>query len=584
MSQNERSSFARLMEFAAQCRGKMAVSVLFAILGAVCGMVPYFAASDVIVRICTGEPELGPVAADTAIALAGYLGSVWLGTLSTVVSHRSAYTVLRNVRMALADKLSRVPLGVVTGRPSGSFKTLIMDTVEKLELPLAHMIPELTANLLVPILIFAYMFYLDWRIALVSLATIPLGIVCYMGMLKDYEARYARVLAANKNMDAAVVEYVGGIQVIKTFNQNTRSYEKYMDAVTESRDAKATWFAQTNKYYVPGVVVTSASLLSVLPLGAYLYMTGGMAASTLITCIILSLGLVKPLIQALRYTDSLAMVDSTVKEVSSLLEIEEMDRPSTPVEIPDCRIVFDHVSFGYGSVEVLHDVTFAAAPRGITALVGPSGSGKSTVARLIASFWEASGGTVSIGGVDVRKMPLDQVMDTVSYVTQDNYLFNVSLAGNIRMGRPDATDEEVREAARKARCHDFISELPDGYTTLAGDAGGRLSGGERQRVAIARAILKDSPIVLLDEATAFTDPENEVAIQQSISELVEDKVLIVIAHHLSTIVNASTIVVLDDGRVSAQGTHTELLENSPLYRGLWAAQSDSRDEECGVRA
>ena len=206
------------------------------------------------------------------------------------------------------------------------------------------------------------------------------------------------------------------------------------------------------------------------------------------------------------------------------------------------------------------------------------------MARLIASFWEASGGTVSIGGVDVRNMPLEQVMDTVSYVTQDNYLFNVPLAESIRMGRPDATDEEVREAARKARCHDFISNLPGGYDTLAGDAGGRLSGGERQRVAIARAILKDSPIVLLDEATAFTDPLNEVAIQQSISELVEDKILIVIAHHLSTIVNAKTIIVLDDGRVSAQGTHTELLETSPLYRSLWEAQSDSRDEECGVGA
>ena len=211
-------------------------------------------------------------------------------------------------------------------------------------------------------------------------------------------------------------------------------------------------------------------------------------------------------------------------------------------------------------------------------------TGVQTCALPIASFWEASGGTVSIGGVDVRTMPLDQVMDTVSYVTQDNYLFNASLADNIRMGRPDATDEEVREAARKARCHDFISELPDGYATRAGDAGGRLSGGERQRVAIARAILKDSPIVLLDEATAFTDPENEVAIQHSISELVEDKVLIVIAHHLSTIVNASTIIVLDDGRVSAQGTHAELFENSPLYRSLWEAQSDTCDEECAVKA
>lgn len=566
------------MAFASQCKGKLAASVLFAVLGAACGIVPYGAASDIIVRICSDDFTLWPIGADALVALVGYLGSVWLSTVSTMISHKSAYTVLRNVRMALVGKLSRMPLGMVTGRPSGTFKTLIMDTVEKLELPLAHMIPELTANLLIPVFMLGYLFSLDWRIALISLITIPIGIGCYFGMLKDYEARYARVLAANKNMDAAVVEYIGGIKVIKTFNQNAASYDTYANAVDESEAAKATWFKQTNGFYVAGIAIMPACLLGVLPLGAYLYATGGIEVATLITCIILALGLVKPLIQALRYTDSLAMVNSTVNEVAALLDAEEMNRPEDPVMLDDYRISFDRVRFGYGEKEVLHGVTFDAAPKGITALVGPSGSGKSTIARLIASFWEADEGAVRIGGVDVRQIPLNQAMDTISYVTQDNYLFNVSIRDNIRMGKPDATDEEVEAAAAKARCHDFILELPDGYDTLAGDAGGRLSGGERQRVAIARAILKDAPIVLLDEATAFTDPENEVAIQQSISQLVEDKILIVIAHHLSTIVDANTIVVVDQGKVSAQGTHEELLGTSTLYRDLWEAQRDTDDE------
>lgn len=563
------------MSFAREAHGGLTASVVLAVLGAAAGIVPYIAAAQILTLICAGMYELGPIATAASVALVGYLGSVWLASASTIISHRCAFITLNSIRKALTDKLSRVPMGTVLDQPSGTFKTLIVDTVEKLELPLAHMVPELTANTLIPVLMLAYLFVLDWRLALISLITIPVGICCYMGMMKDYGPRYARVLDASKNMDAAIVEYIGGIEVIKGFNQSTASYGRYVDAVRANEDAKVTWFRQTNPFYVAGVTIMPSCLIGVLPLGSLLYLSGDISASALITCIILALGLVKPLMQALRYTDSLAMVDSTVAEVSTLLDAPEMKRPSTPVEIPNYRITFDKVSFGYGKEEVLHGISLAIEPHAMTALVGPSGSGKSTVARLIASFWEADGGSVGIGGIDVKNIPLEQVMRSISYVTQDNYLFDLSVRENIRMGKPDASDAEVEEAAQRASCHEFICALPAGYDTCVGSAGARLSGGERQRIAIARAVLKDAPIVILDEATAFTDPENEAAIQASISGLVAGKTLIIIAHHLSTIVGADKIVVMDHGRVSAEGTHHELLESSLLYRSLWNAQQEA---------
>ncbi|AKT49921.1 multidrug ABC transporter permease [Olsenella sp. oral taxon 807] len=563
------------MSFAREAYGGLTASVVFAVLGAAAGIVPYIAAAQILTLVCAGMYELGPIAAAASVALVGYLGSVWLASASTIISHRCAFITLNSIRKALTDKLSRVPMGTVLDQPSGTFKTLIVDTVEKLELPLAHMVPELTANTLIPVLMLAYLFVLDWRLALISLITIPVGICCYMGMMKDYGPRYARVLDASKNMDAAIVEYIGGIEVIKGFNQSTASYGRYVDAVRANEDAKVTWFRQTNPFYVAGVTIMPSCLIGVLPLGSLLYLSGDISASALITCIILALGLVKPLMQALRYTDSLAMVDSTVAEVSTLLDAPEMKRPSTPVEIPDYRITFDKVSFGYGKEEVLHGISLAIEPHAMTALVGPSGSGKSTVARLIASFWEADGGSVGIGGIDVKDIPLEQVMRSISYVTQDNYLFDLTVRENIRMGKPDASDAEVEEAAQRASCHEFICALPAGYDTCVGSAGARLSGGERQRIAIARAVLKNAPIVILDEATAFTDPENEAAIQASISGLVTGKTLIIIAHHLSTIVGADKIVVMDHGRISAEGTHHGLLESSPLYRSLWNAQQEA---------
>jgi len=575
----EKTALQYLLELAKPCKKLLVTSVIFAVLGAAAGIIPYIAVTRLIIRICARDYTLQAIFVTALIALAGYLGQLYLSTLSTIRSHRAAFTVLRNIRMQLTAKLSRVPMGFILDTPSGKFKTMLVDTVEKLELPLAHIIPELTANLLIPFLMLVYFFYLDWRLALTAFATFPLGLICYMGMMKDYEKRYAKVLTASKNMDAATVEYIGGIEVIKAFNQSTVSYRKYTEAIAENENAKAEWFKKTNPYYAAGIAIAPSSLLGVLPLGCWFFIHGSISAGSFISCIILSLGLIAPLIQALRYTDSLAMVDSTVKEIAKLLEAEEMNRPKNAVPIKENTIAFSHVSFAYSDTEVLHDISFQAVPNGMTAFVGPSGSGKSTIARLIASFWEASKGSVMIGGCDVRNIPLSQVMERVGYVSQDNYLFHLSIRENIRIGKPDATNAEIEQAAKKASCHEFISALPQGYDTVAGDGGNNLSGGEKQRIAIARAILKDSPIIVLDEATAFTDPENEAVIQRSIGELVAGKTLIVIAHRLSTITMADKIIVMNHGRIESEGRHQSLLESCELYRTLWNAHISVSDKK-----
>lgn len=577
MKDKKQSSISWVLGFAKQCKNKMIASVLLAIAGVGFGIIPYLAVSKLITRIFEKNYTWSNILYIALIALIGYFGKVVFSTLSTILSHRSAFIILKSIRQEITEKLSKVPMGYIEDTSSGKFKTVIVDTVEKIELPLAHMIPELTSNLLIPICLTIYFFMLDWRLALIALATIPIGLICYMGMMIDYETRYGRVLKAGKNMDATIVEYINGIEVIKMFNQSARSYKKYIDSVEENSKSKIEWFKKTNGFYIIAISIMPTSLVGVLPLGTYLYMNGSISIPVLITCIILSMSLIKPLIQALEYTDSLAMVDSTVKEIADILQVEEMKRPQYRKDTKNNTITFDNVSFAYDEVQVLKNISFSTIPSGITAIVGPSGSGKSTIAKLIASFWEADQGSIKLGDVDVKELPLAQIMDTTSYVSQDNFLFNLSIRENIRLGNKKATDKEVEIAAKKASAHEFIMTLPKGYDTNVGDAGGKLSGGERQRIAIARAILKDAPIVLLDEATAFTDPENENRIQNSINQLIKDKTLIVIAHRLSTIINADQIIVMNNGQVEGIGDHISLLKSCKLYKDLWEAHISYKD-------
>ncbi len=576
----ERRGKVRLMTFIRPHRSGFALSVVLAIISVASGLVPYFAVAEIVNLLISGEMDFSVYLQWGLIGLIAYFARSVFHGLSTRCSHEATFRVLSEMRRTIAEKLTRVPMGYLTATPSGRLKTTMVERIEQMEVPLAHIIPEMTANLLVPVALVVYLFVLDWRMALASLATIPLGMLCYMAQMKEYPKKYAAVMQANKHMNATTVEYVGGIEVIKAFNQSAASYEKFTDAVRQNTRLMLEWMKSTQGYSALMMTLWPAVLIAVLPVGCLLYQNGSLSASDFITIAILSLGIIGPLVAAIFLTDDFSKIATITGEIAAVLEEPELDRPKAQKKLEGHDISLQDVHFAYKDVQVLNGVSLDIKAGMRTALVGPSGSGKSTIAKLIASYWDVSSGRITIGGIDVKTLPPEQVMDLIGYVSQDNFLFNVSVRENIRMGRPDATDEDVEAVAKAAGCHDFIMSLTHGYDTIVGGAGGHLSGGERQRVAIARAMMKNAPIVILDEATSYTDPENEAILQESIGRLTRGKTLIVIAHRLSTITEADQIAVVDDGRIVAVGKHAELVQCCPLYAQMWAAHTRSRGVAC----
>ena len=568
-----------LMTFIKPHQAGFVISVLLAILSVTSGLIPYFAVARMVNLLIGGESDFSTYMMWGGIALVAYLMKSVLHGLSTRFSHEATFHVLSELRRAVADKLTHVSMGYLTDTPSGRIKTTMVERVEQMEVPLAHIIPEMTSNLLVPIAIIVYLFILDWRMALVSLITIPVGMLCYMAQMKEYPKKYGDVVQAGKHMSATTVEYINGIEVIKAFNQSAASYGKFTEAVRQSAELMLDWMKSTQGYSALMMTIWPAVLIGVLPVGCIFCMNGTLTAPDFITIAILSLGIVGPMVAAIFLTDDFSKIATITGEISSVLSEPELQRPTQKKELQGLDISMENVTFSYKEDQVLNGINLNIKTGTTTALVGPSGSGKSTIAKLIASYWDTSGGKIMIGGVDVKELPPEQVMDLIGYVSQDNFLFNISVRENIRMGRPEATDIEVEEIAKAAGCHEFIMGLDHGYDTIVGGAGGHLSGGERQRVAIARAMMKNAPIVILDEATSYTDPENEAVLQEAISRLTQGKTLIVIAHRLSTITGADQIAVVEKGKILDTGTHEELLEHCLLYAQMWAAHIQSKDTD-----
>lgn len=559
--------------------GKFIGSIILAVLGVACQMVPYFCVAHIVTLMLSGEQDFSSYMTACIVALCGYLGKVVFANLSTVISHTATYYTLRDLRENITEKLARVPMGTILDTPSGQYKTTIVDRVEGMEPTFAHLIPEMTANVLVPIVIVVYLLILDWRMALLSLVTLVVGLVVMSAGMKNYPVKWEGAVKAGKQMTDAIVEYIGGIEVVKAFSQSAGSYKKYSDAVNYNANYYVDWMRENQKTMSAYNAILPSVLICVLPCGFSFWLSGSLELSTFLSIVIFSLGLVGPIIAAFTFTDDLAVLGTNVEEISQLLNAEELNHKETPIKLEDTGISLRSVSFSYdGTTEVLHDVNLAIHPGTMTALVGPSGSGKSTVAKLIAGYWDVTSGSITLGGHELKDMPLSEIADQISYVSQDNYLFNRSIRENIRMGRPSATDAEVEQAAKQSGCDAFIRKLDNGYDTVVGSAGSHLSGGERQRIAIARAMLKNAPVVILDEATAYIDPENEALVQKAISTLTVGKTLIVIAHRLSTIVGADNIVVVKDGTIHAQGTHEKLLETCPLYRDMWQAHIGAKDQ------
>ncbi len=568
---------AVLFSFAGEAKGRMPLSVILAVLGELFGMAPFFAVAALASRLYAGTATVREAALLAAAAAAGMALRALLCWRSSLRSHGVAFTILRNIRRAVADKMRRVPMGVMLETPTGHFKALMVDNVGKLEDSIAHVVPEAPSQIAAPLSSIALMFAMDWRMGLASLITIPLSVVFMVGMMRGYGEKMALYLKSGSEMNAALVEYVGGIQVIKAFGRTGSSYGKYAKSVNFFHDSTLSWWRQC-WFWMSGVkAVLPSTLLGTLPIGAYLYMNGEITLPVFITCMVVSLGFIAPMMKLAFGTEQLTVIAANLGPIRKFLAIPELKRPEKPVTLSGSAFSFEDVSFAYDETEVLHKVSFETIPGAMTAIVGPSGSGKSTIAKLMAGFWDATSGTVRYGGRDIREIPFGQLMDDVSYVAQDNFLFDMSIRENIRIGDKDATDDEIVAAAKTANCHDFIMGLPSGYDTLAGDAGDRLSGGERQRITIARAMLKKASVIILDEATAYSDPESESLIQQAIGRLIRGKTLIVVAHRLSTIRSAAQILVVNGGGIVGRGTQEELLLSCPLYKAMWAEHIGASD-------
>ena len=572
---NEKKSWMQsLFAYAEGEKKRMALSVMLSVLSVAAGLVPFYCMYRLIGLFAAGEATAEGIAMWCGLSLVVYAVKILLFSLSTGISHSMAYTILEALRLRLADRFLHAPLGDVEGHSIGEIKSMMVDKIENLEPPLAHMIPEGAGHIVLPVVSIAALLMIDWRLALASLVTFPLSLICMGLTFKISGESFNQYDKSSSYMNSTIVEYIEGIEVIKAFGRAGVSYEKYAAAITDFRTFVVKWLTSTFVTMKLSFALFPSTLIGTLPVALALAGSGKIAAPEAALAVMLSMSMVGSLAKLEVFSENMRQVKCTVESLEEFLDMPSLPEPAQRAEVKSADVELKGVRFSYtgkAEDEVLHGVDLKLPAGSFTALVGPSGGGKSTVAKLIARFWDVSDGAIAIGGVNVKDMPLDQLSELVSFVTQDNFLFRCSLLENIRLGNPNATDDEVKAAARAAQCEEFIAKLPQGYDTPAGEAGKRLSGGEKQRIAIARMMLKNAPIVILDEATAFTDPENEDKIQQSIAALTKGKTLLVIAHRLSTIRSADNIVVLKNGAILAQGRQDELLETCPLYRDMWQA-------------
>ncbi|QOR34990.1 ABC transporter ATP-binding protein [Clostridium sp. 'deep sea'] len=573
----------RIYSYAKEYQNKIIVSVLCATLSVIMGIVPYLLVHKIIIMLINKSYSniYNFLLLCIAISCCLILKSI-LFAKSTIFSHECAYDILMEMRNKLTSTLANVPMGEIKKRTIGNLKNVFVDDIESMEIMLAHMIPEVISNFLAPAFTLVFIFILNIKMGLVSLATIPIGYFFYKLMMKDSTKKTKKYFEATNDMNSTIVEYINGMQVIKTFNQTTFSFSKYTDSVKRYRDYALEWHRYSWPYMAAYAVILPSTLAFVVPFGAFLYSQASLAISNYVLIILLSMGLTTPIIKLSEHLDNLHIISEKENNISEILSIKQFKSQRSDHEISNYNVKFKDVSFAYDSLNVLNNICFEAKENEVTALVGESGSGKSTIAKLLNRFWDVNEGEICIGDINIAHLSISELNKHISYVSQDIYLFNTTIKQNIRIGRTDATDEEVIEAAKIAQCHEFITELPQGYNTNVGDAGNKLSGGQKQRISIARALLKNTSIIVLDEATSFTDPENEDKIQEAINKLISNKTLIVIAHRLSTIVDANQILVIDKGDVVAKGSHEQLLAKSPLYKRMWNAHIATKDWSMSV--
>ena len=583
--------FKKVFEYAGPHKKDLYRATFIVLLSVLMGVLPFVLAYQVISPLVMGN------AVDTKYVCIRVIGVLICLILQAIlygwgldVSHKAAYSTLLRLRTSLQKRFEAVPLGFIQDKGTGTIKKLFVDDVDSLEVLLAHSLPEGIANLMIPIAIYVAMFFIDWKLALLSLASIPISFAAMMIMYSVGMKKMGPYYMAGQKMNNTIIEYINGMEVVKVFNKDAESYERFRKDISDYRDYTLEWYKAAWPWMAIYSSLLPCTIILTLPLGAWFVLCGFSTLPDLILVLCLSLSIGIPLLKSLSFLPTMPQLNYKIAALEQVLETAPLQQTDAVFHGKNYDICFDHITFGYEKSqpgpdgqpmvtmdEVIHDISFTAKAGQKTALVGESGSGKSTLAKLLIHYYDPQQGSISIGGQKITEMSLEALNSQVSYVAQDQYLFNTSILENIRIGRPDATDEEVLEAAKKAQCMEFLEKLPQGIHSMAGDAGKMLSGGQRQRISLALAILKNAPIIVLDEATAYADPENEEKMEAAIAELVKGKTLFVIAHKLPAIMNADQICVIEHGKLAATGTHAELLAICEEYKKLWKASQDSAE-------
>lgn len=583
--------FQKVFEYAGPHKKGLYAATAIVLVSVLLGVFPFVLAYQVIAPLVMGEAITASFIIQHVILVLVclVLQALFYGW-GLNLSHKAAYDTLLRLRTALQKRFEKLPLGVIQDKGTGTVKKLFVDDVDSLEVLLAHSMPEGIANLMVPIAVYVAMFFVDWKLALLSLASIPLSLVAMMTMYSVGMKKMGPYYMAGQKMNNTIIEYINGMEVVKVFNKDADSYERFRKDISDYRNYTLAWYRAAWPWMAIYSSLLPCTIILTLPVGAWFVLCGWSALPNLILVLCLSLSIGMPLLKSLGFLPTMPQLNYKISALEQVLDAPELQQTNDRFHGIDDTVTYDHVSFAYQTTqpgpdgkpavvedEVLHDISFTAKAGQKTALVGESGSGKSTLAKLLIHYYDPQKGSISIGGQKLCDMSLEALNSRISYVAQDQYLFNTSLLENIRLGRLTATDEQVIEAAKKAHCHEFIEKLPQGYQTVISEGGASLSGGERQRIAIARAILKDSPIILLDEALSSLDAENAVAIQKGIEEMIKGKTVFLVSHTLSYIQNADQILVLSDGILQGCGKHEELLQTVPLYQTMWEKEKSIKN-------